>query len=134
MRIGHLCLVATAALGVALSSPARAVPEPDPAMERAVAVGNLDATTTSVRAQLTNLTDGTLSDIRILVTHAFLWSQEMKPGEDNPGRSDLFTIKGPIPPHGSIAMEEALNPPLPVRPDGRYQTSVQVLGFTKVGP
>jgi hypothetical protein len=135
MRIGHLCLVVTGALGLWLASPAGAAPDlHDPDMERGVAVRDLDATSNSVRARLSNQTDGTLSNIRILVTHAFLWDREQNPGDDSPGRSDVFVIEGPIPPHGTIAVEEALVPPLPPRADGRFQTSVQVLGFTKVGP
>jgi hypothetical protein len=133
MRVGHLCLVVSAALALWVSSPATAAPEADPEMAHAVAVSDVVATPSLVRARLTNLTEGTLSDIRVLVTHAFLWNREMDPGEDNPGRSDVFVIKGPIPPHGSITIEEQMVTPLQPRPDGRYQTSLQVLGFTKVG-
>ncbi len=134
MRIGHICLVVTGALGLWLNSPAGATPGVDLDMERGVAVRGLDATSNSVRAQLDNQTDGTLSNIRILVTHAFLWDKEQTPGDDSPGRSDVFVIEGPIPPHGTIAIQEQVVPPLPPRSDGRFQTSVQVLGFTKVGP
>jgi hypothetical protein len=103
-------------------------------LDRDVLVEDVRASPHSVHGRVRNLEDGELRDIRLLITHTFLWDDEMHPGENNPGRTDIFTIPGPIAPRGGLTFEEKLVPPLPARSDGYYQTSVQVLGFTRVGP
>jgi hypothetical protein len=99
-----------------------------------VIVQDVQASLDSVRGRTVNPKAAELRDIRMLVTHTFHWADEMHPGEDNPSRSDIFTIPGPIPPRGSISFEEKLVPPLPARADGHFVTSVEILGFTEVGP
>jgi hypothetical protein len=103
-------------------------------LSRDVSVEDVVASPSSVQGRLANRQDGELRDVRILVTHAFHWADEMNPGVDNPSRTDVFTIPGPIGPRGSLTFEEKLVPPLPARADGHYVTSVEVLGFTQVGP
>ena len=45
----------------------------------------------------------------------FLWANEVKPGDESPGRSVVTTIAGPIHRTEAIAFEFTPNPPLPVR-------------------
>jgi hypothetical protein len=73
-------------------------------------------------------------DIRLLIDMPFLWTDELKPGDDSPGRSAIMTVAGPIAPHGHLAFEFTPSPPLPARTDGRYgDPQVRVLGYQSVG-
>ncbi len=72
-------------------------------------------------------------DVRLLIDVPFLWTNEMKPGDDSPGRSTIMTVAGPLEPHGRLAFEFTPNPPLPERSDGRYgDPQVRVLGYQSV--
>jgi hypothetical protein len=69
--------------------------------------------------------------IRLLVDLAFLWKNEVEPGDDSPGRSVVLTVDGPLPPHGRLAFELTLDPPLPTRTDGRFvDPQVHVMGYS----
>ena len=103
-------------------------------ISRDVRVEDVRASGDYVRGRLANLEDAELRDIRLLITHTFYWADEMHPGDESPSRTDIFTIDGPIAPRGDLAFEEKLVPPLPMRSDGHFTTSVEVLGFTKIGP
>jgi hypothetical protein len=84
----------------------------------------------AVVGTLVNRGGDEVRDIRILIDMPFLWTNEVKPGDESPGRSVVTTIAGPIAPHGTIAFEFTPNPPLPVRNDGRFtDPQVRVLGY-----
>ena len=71
-------------------------------------------------------------DIRLLVDIAFLWKDETKPGDVNPGRAAVFTVAGPLPPQGRLSFDFRPEPPLEERTDGRYQPKVRVTGYQTV--
>ena len=72
-------------------------------------------------------------NIRLLIDVAFLWKDELHPGEDSPGRSAVLTVAGPIAPRGRLAFEFTPSPPLPERNDGRYaEPKVRVMGYNSV--
>jgi len=71
-------------------------------------------------------------DIRLLADIAFLWKDEAKPGDANPGRAVVFTVAGPLPPQGKLDFDLHPEPPLEERTDGRYQPRVRVVGYQTV--
>jgi hypothetical protein len=71
-------------------------------------------------------------DIRLLIDIAFLWNDETKPGEANPGRAFVFTVAGPLPRQGGLSFDLRPEPPLEERSDGRYQPKVRVTGYQTV--
>jgi hypothetical protein len=75
----------------------------------------------------------TVRDVRLLIRHTWLWKNERDPGENNPGRADYHTITDDIPPGQITTFTYRPLPPLPVRTDGRFDTSVEVVGFVEVG-
>jgi hypothetical protein len=82
---------------------------------------------------LTNDSNAELRDIRLLIDIAFLWTDEVKPGEESPGRSAIMTVAGPVAPHGTLAFEFTPNPPLPTRTDGRYaDPKVRIMGYQSI--
>ncbi|MEO6029500.1 MAG: hypothetical protein ABIR79_21765 [Candidatus Binatia bacterium] len=99
-----------------------------------VTVGDVTRRGNSVAGTLTNRGAGEIHDLRLLIEIPFLWANEVKPGEESPGRSTVLTVKGPLAPHGTLAFEFAPNPPLPERTDGRFgDPQVRVMGFNAIG-
>jgi hypothetical protein len=86
-----------------------------------------------VSGVLENASPRLLRDVRLLVRHTWLWSKERAPQRDNPGRAVYYVVPDDIPPDGSVSFTYQPDPPLPTRPDGHFETSVEVVGFTEVG-
>ena len=85
-----------------------------------------------VSGVLTNRSGKVLRDVQLLIHHDWLWKNEFRPGEDNPGRAVYYTVAGEIPPGGQTTFTYRADPPLPARSDGRFTTSVEVVGFVEV--
>ena len=86
-----------------------------------------------VSGRVVNHTDTTLRNVKVMVDHAWLWSNERHPGMNDPSRTDFYTVPQAIPPHGSMAFEYRATPPLPQRSDGHFDTVVKVDAFTQLG-
>lgn len=87
-----------------------------------------------VSGVLVNNSGRQLHDIRLMVHHNWFWKSETKPGDDNPGRVEYYTVKTTIEPHGTASFRYRPSPPLPTdRTDGRFETTIDVVGYTEVG-
>jgi hypothetical protein len=87
----------------------------------------------AVVGMLVNRGNARIRDIRLLIDMPFLWANEVKPGDDNPGRSAVLTVTGPLEPRGQLAFEFTPNPPLPQRTDGHFtDPQVHVLGYQTI--
>ena len=86
-----------------------------------------------VTGVIVNHTARTVRDVRLEIRHLWLWKNERNPGSNNPGRTDYFTVSGDIAPGASSNFTYKISPPLPVRSDGNFTTSVEVVGFSEVG-
>jgi len=106
---------------------------PGLAAAEAVVVRNLTVTDGTVSGDLVNTSRHLVRDVRLLVRHTWLWASERSPGEESPGRAEYPTVHEDIPPGGSRSFTMRADPPLPVRSDGRFETSVEVVGFTESG-
>lgn len=87
----------------------------------------------SIDAAVENLTSAVMQDVKLLVKHTWYWKNERHPGEDNPGRSAYVSVPGEIAPNGSTPFTYTPSPPLPVRSDGHFETTVTVQSFTQIG-
>ena len=72
-------------------------------------------------------------DVRLLIRHGWLWKNERHPGDDSPGRVAYHLVPADVPPGGNIEFRYHPDPPLPDRSDGRFETTVEVVGSTEVG-
>lgn len=88
---------------------------------------------TRVSATLVNHSPRALQNVRLLVRHQWLWRDERNPGTDNPGRSQVYTLPDEVAAGGTYRVDLPIDPPLPSRRDGRFVSTVEVLGFTEVG-
>ena len=84
-------------------------------------------------------TDNVLSkpvrNVRVRIDRSWLWADERRAGgtEESPGRSAVYTVPGEIPPGGRLAFTYQPESPLPQRSDGRFETSVSVVGLEQTG-
>jgi hypothetical protein len=106
----------------------------DDGPDRIVVVRDVTATPQgAVSAVLVNHSRKELRDVRLLIHHTWLWKNEMKPGEDSPGRVDYYTVRSRLPPDGEVEFKYRPEPSLPDRDDGRFATTVDVVGWTEIG-
>jgi hypothetical protein len=98
----------------------------------AVSVADLTTRDGTVSGVLTNKSPRVVRDVKLLIRQTWLWNDERHPGKDAPGRSDFYTVPDPIPPGGSARFSYS-GAPLPRRSDGRFRSSVDVVGLTEVG-
>jgi hypothetical protein len=107
---------------------------PDDRVSGSVALRDVEVNGGDVSGVLVNTTSGKdVRDVELLIRYDWLWKNEFRPGEDSPSRAVYFTVPARIPPGGQAAFTYRVDPPLPVRSDGRFQTSVEVSGLVEVG-
>lgn len=129
-----LAAIVALLLGFSPGAPARATEVTSaPEIRRTIDMGPVASDGTTVRSELRNRTDLELRNVRLLVVHEFRWTEEMSPGDDNPGRTETAVVER-VPPRGVIPFVHSIEPPLPQRADGTFATRIDVTGFTEVGP
>ena len=84
-----------------------------------------------VSGQVVNHGNKRLENVQILVTYAWLWSDDRRTDEDSPGWSEFHTLAGAIPANGAASFSFP-HPSLPAqRDDGHFLSSVRMVGFTE---
>ena len=86
----------------------------------------------AVAGTVVNRSDAALRDVRLVIHHGWLWTNEFQPGGNNPARTSYYVVPGEISAHGSVPFRYRPSPPLPRRRDGRFVTTVHVDRFTSV--
>jgi hypothetical protein len=100
---------------------------------RVVGLTDVKVNDGAVSGVLVNKSAHPIREVELLIDHVWLWSDERHPGEDNPGRSEYYTVHGEVPPRGSLPFTYHPSPPLPHRTDGHFETSVRIAGLIEVG-
>lgn len=101
-------------------------------VSRVVELRDVSSKDGDVSGVVVNKTDHTLRDVEIQIRYNWRWQNEFKPQEDNAGDTVVFKVKGDIPAGQTRAFSH--KHALPSRPDGHYETSVSVAGYTDVIP
>ena len=89
--------------------------------------------TGEVSATLVNGSNRPLRDVRYLIRHSWLWKNERKPGNNNPSRAVQHVVPDLIAPHSEAKFAYRPAPALPARRDGRFVTTVDVIGYSEIG-
>jgi hypothetical protein len=113
-------------------SATMAVVLPSSEAPRAVVIQDVIAKNGSVSGTVVNSSSKTVRDVQLLVRQEWLWSDELHPGTDSPGRTLPLTLGRDIAPHASASFIFQTPPSAP-RSDGRFVTTVEVTGFREVG-
>lgn len=87
----------------------------------------------TVSGVVANTSPAPLRDVRLLLRCNWLWKNEFHPGNAGPGTAAYLTIPTEIPP-GEAARFEMPACSGGSRGDGRFEPSVEVVGFTEVLP
>ena len=98
-----------------------------------IVIDNLTVHEGSVSGTVVNRSSVTVRGVELLLRQEWQWNDERHPGTDSPGRTLPFTLGGDVAPNASAPFSFPI-PPLPQRSDGRFVTTMEVTGFTKVGP
>jgi hypothetical protein len=135
-RTWLIALAATVLLApigaVAAPLPGVIVANPQQAAQT-VTIRDVQSEGNTVSGVVTNRSPDVIRNVGLLIRHTWFWSDERHPGEYNPGRASFYTVRGPIPPGGSVPFEYHMSEPPPVRADGRFATTVEVMTFTDNG-
>ncbi len=95
-----------------------------------LAIQNLTDNHGTVEGVLVNKSPHTVEDVKLLISHEWLWANEFSPGTDNPSRADFITLDHEIPAGGSVPFTYTPALPLPERNDGHFIAYAKVTGLT----
>ena len=98
-----------------------------------IAINGLTVREGSVSGTIVNKSSATVRGVKLLLVQTWMWNNERHPGTDSPGRTLPFTFAADVAPNASAPFTFQ-TPPLPQRSDGRFVTTMDVTGFTEVGP
>ena len=98
-----------------------------------IVINNLTVRDGSVSGTIVNKSSATVRDVALLLRQSWQWNDERHPGTDSPGRTLPFTLGGDVAPNASAPFAFQ-TPPLDQRSDGRFVTTMDVTGFSEVGP
>ena len=129
-----ICAALLGTAGLAWSgATALAAPLASVEAARTVAITDLTGGDDLVSGTVVNKSAASLREVRVVLQQAWQWKDERHPGADSPGQTTPFTLALNVAPHGSAPF--TLTPPrLPQRTDGRFVTTMEVVGFSEVGP
>jgi hypothetical protein len=100
---------------------------------RTIVINDLTVHEGSVSGTVVNKSSATVRGVELLLRQVWQWKDERHPGSDSPGRALPFTLGGDVAPNASAPF--TFNTPgLPERSDGRFVTTMEVIGFSEVGP
>jgi hypothetical protein len=95
-------------------------------------VENVSIKDGEVSGELMNISQQTVFGVQFQVLYSWRWNNDFKPGGEDPGRAEYFTIEREIRPKQRLSFHHKPSPPLPSRNDGTFDISVKVIGFSKI--
>jgi len=113
-------------LSAAMVAETRVVPV-DPSAQ--VVVRDVRTAGDTVSGVVENRAPDPIRNIRVAISHIWLWDNEMHPGEDDFSRADYYIVPDEIPPGGQIAFTVRPSTPLREGPGGSFMTEVRVSSF-----
>jgi hypothetical protein len=117
------------------SEPAPAKAEsflPAPEASQIVAVRNVTVQNDVVSGEVINMSARPLQEVQLLVRRIWDWENEFRPGNDNPGTAEYYTVGGVILPGKHAPFTYKLTSGTPPRSDGHLETVVSVTGFSEI--
>lgn len=97
-----------------------------------IAVRNVTVKEGAISGELVNNSRRALRDVQLQIRYTWHWKNEFQPRDDSPGDAVLYTVEKEIPPGGTLPFTYRPSAPLPSRPDGYFETTVSVAGFTEI--
>jgi hypothetical protein len=137
MKTTRVALVSSLALALAVPAIAATATDEEKIVsreevQRAVTVRDLTVVDGAASGVVVNRSNNPVKDIRLAIRYEWLWNNEMRPGKDDPGRTEFYTIPEAIPPGGSVRFTYRPSAPLPQRSDGKFMTIVAPVEFVEI--
>jgi hypothetical protein len=100
-----------------------------------VEIENLRIDKDRISAEIVNKSPHPVRDIAVLISHAWRWQNEFRPGTDSPGTAVYHKLDYEIAPGERAAFTHIFAEPLPEeRRGGEFETIVSVAEYTSVIP
>ena len=133
VTVALMAALALTIISIAIAAETTMVPPEQ--LQKIVEVRDVRAQPDQVTGVLVNLSSKPVRSIQIRVESSWLWTNERHPGDEanDPARSVVYTLPGEIAPGGRLPFTYRPDVPLPERRDGRFETSVSVIGLEQVG-
>lgn len=125
-------MAASLMLGVQPGAAAAATLLPADKAGQVVTVRNVTVKDGVVSGEVVNKSQRTLREVQLLIRYNWLWKDEFQPGKDDPSMAVYHTVEKEIAPGDTRRFTYKPASPLTSRPDGSFETSVSVAGFTEV--
>ncbi|MCB1746310.1 MAG: hypothetical protein H6977_06265 [Gammaproteobacteria bacterium] len=116
---------------VATPAPTRIAPD---ALAARVAVAPWYVDQGRINGMIQNRSDRTVLEVVVLVRYGWLWARPELADGDEPGWAEYVTLDEPIAPGDSLPFVYAPGRPLPVRDDGHFVPSVEIVSATLQPP
>jgi len=120
------------AMGIASKTAMSAAVLSEEKISQIVMVRNVTVKDGVVSGEVLNKSARALREVQLLIRYGWLWKDEFRPGKDDPSMAVYYTVEKEIPPGKSVQFTYRPAPPLSSRPDGYFETTVSVAGFTEV--
>jgi len=108
----------------------RVVPENRLAAD--VELRGVRSTDDTVAGTVVNRSPNPVRDVRLVVSHVWVWDNEFHPGTDDYSRAEYYVVPGEIPPGGSVPFTIRASNPRSEERGGRYLTNVAVSSVTEL--
>ena len=103
-----------------------------PEATQIVAVSNVTVRDGLVSGEIFNRSPTPVRDVQLLIRQIWYWNNEFRPGNDNPGTAQYYTVSDMILPGRKVPFTYKMTSPAPARSDGQAETVVSVAGFTQI--
>jgi hypothetical protein len=104
-------------------------------LKRLVEVGNATLMEGGdVTGTVVNRSVNPVRDVKLAIQYMWLWRSEMRPGTDDPGRTDFHTLSDVIPPGERVNFTYRPSAFLPRRADGNFEVHVTVVSLVQIEP
>jgi hypothetical protein len=101
---------------------------------RVLVIDKLTVQDDAIAGQIRNRSSHAVRDVQLFIRYTWLWDNEFKPGNDDPGMGVYHVVPAEIPAGGTAPFKFTPTSPLPRRAGGHFETSVAIAGFTEVIP
>jgi hypothetical protein len=134
---GWICVSVLSAFVTLVVQPYAALSATLASQEQAsnvVSIRNVTVKDGAVSGEIVNKSSRTIRDVQLLIRYTWLWNNEMRPGQDELSDAVYHTVEGEIAPGASKPFTYRPASPMPARPDGHFEVSASVAGFTEIIP
>src|SRR5262245_19868902 len=97
-----------------------------------VAIRDVRVAGDTVSGVVVNRSPNPVRDVRLVVSHDWLWDNEFHPGDDEYSRADHYIVRDEIPPGGEVPFTIRPTTPLTEGRGGHFMTSVAIASVAEI--